>query len=414
MLAVPSVLKIAAVLAVLAVVILTASFVMSKPKTTTSITSSSISISSTSSSSSVTSTSSTTLTTATSTLSTTSTSATTTIPGGDTAQDYNQFIAPYFSNIEKVREWMMANYTGGSGDVGYNASMGAIQGDNLCGGHIGNDITLDDPNFVAANTLDYLNAQLGSHTRITQTINSYLSLAFTPKYPPGFSDCADTGVTSWTYNGNPPNKREFLFGSASQYYPADLQDCVRNDGTYVFNVQYPVVLAVEVPNTNCVVDSTGGQMNELSPYIDYLWLKGHSSSQGAASVSQAKKLFNNTITNWTTYNLPNGQIGGYWQEPFGNGLYCNGTGKGNTSKTRDLVFWLETARATGLWAENATTKRVAQQVENQLWYNQEPNGQIWADYIGPNCGPGGGSAESSAVALIATDPRLPTWFNTTN
>ena len=62
---------------------------------------------------------------------------------------------------------------------------------------------------------------------------------------------------------------------------------------------------------------------------------------------------------------------------------------------------------------NAQTRTVTQQVVNELWGLQQPDGGLAASGGGPGCKLGQEIAESGGEAILAFDPRVLSWFGTT-
>ena len=280
--------------------------------------------------------------------------------------------------------------------IGYNSTIGLIQGDYLCGGYK-IDFTLDDPNLFTGAALDYLNALNGIHTTIENNTRYYLSQTFATTYPIGWGGCAAPlgNSTTWSYQGN--DRRELLFGTNSPNFSIVVRDCVRQPNGYVFRMvdgSYPIV--TEVPG-KCVSFSASepvGPLNLYSVYINFLWLN--------SQFSEAEALFNKTPPLWnpTPGTGINYTTGGY---------FTNQTSSNGCYDTRALAYWLEMARATQLWDSSNQSRAVAQQVANELWAHQNPDGSISVNY--PSCGKSDrDSGESDGLVLMAFDAQVPYWF----
>jgi len=293
--------------------------------------------------------------------------------------------------------------------IGYNTSVGLIQNDYICGGSKP-DFSLDDPNMILGYTLDYLNSQKGITTNIEATTRSMMiNDVFTNDYPPGYSGggCSVTDMNTYSYNYANANRREYLFGAMSPAYPLDIQaPCVLGtDGVLTYTST--VVFAVEVPE-GCVGSSpshiTG--MNYWTMEINYLWLKG--------DYATATQMFLMAVDAWvySPAQGPGGTLLGYFSGNFDSGTWP-GT-SGNCKSVRTYAYFLESARATGLWQYNSTVTNIVKDVLESMWANQNPSGSIG---VSLNCNSSGGvvrdSGESDGLALLAGgDPRVPSWFST--
>ena len=315
--------------------------------------------------------------------------------------DYQFFIAPYQTEVENLRQYLMSPPNPSTAKIGYNAQIGLIQGDYLCGGYQP-DATLDDPNMILGSTLDYLNSQKGVSTNIASTTRQYLQGQFNNTMPSGYSGCASTTASgNWTYQGD--NRREFLFGTSSPYYPSDVNTgCVHTSSGYVFLVSpsAPIVISSETSDdSSCATPSAPAGMNIIAVYVDYLWLRGETTT--------ATTLFDQTISAWTATPGTglNGTTGGDFSSSY------DGVGNG-CRHSRVLYYWLQMARATGLWSSSPEVQTVAQQVVNEIWAHQNPDGSMMVNW--PGCGSTRDSGESDGLTLIAFDPRLSEWFGGTS
>jgi hypothetical protein len=328
-----------------------------------------------------------------------------------TTPDYLTFIAPYLSNEESVRSYLASppNPTHQPfPKIGYNSAIGMIEGDYLCGGYK-DDFTLIDPNRIAGFTFDYLNAQRGITTDVNSTTLSFLHMDFNERYPSSAwaaSGCASRVPVPFTYTNN--DRREFLFGKVTPAYPDDTRDCVRSTNGEVFlTPQISPPVPTEVPGS-CIRAPTPTSpvaMNFEALYINFLWLRNIGTDR-----SKATALFKSTLSGWTATSGTG--LGG-----SAGGFFNSALDPGTCKSTRTLGYWLEAARATGLWDVSTKSRAVAHEVANQIWGNQNPDGSIKVGYPGPfittsGCSSSRDSGESDGLTLIAFDPRVPYWFGT--
>jgi len=325
--------------------------------------------------------------------------------------DYALFVAPYLTNIEQLRAYMMLppnpNQTG-KAKIGLNPSYDLVQGDYVCGGYQPLGSSLNNNDLMASKGLDYLNSLKGINSTIEANTRMYLAMQWNNTQPPGWACTSIMTQSTWTYQCT--DKHELLFGTASPCYQTIISACATAGGSEAFITTYQGVQMIVESGVggNCL--SSGGALNDLAPFINFLWLKGD-----AASILQARQIFNQTLANWTPTQGTglSGSIGGCFSTPYG----PNPTG-GGVARTRDLGFWLNMARATGLWNSSRLAFNVTQQVVNQIWGQQKADGSIAVDYPNSNPAPCGGtsstypkdSGESDGLIIAAFDPRVPQWF----
>lgn len=294
-----------------------------------------------------------------------------------TNADYSFFLAPNLARIIALREWFMTPFNASDQKAGYDPVFGMIRG-GYWGGGFQNGFVLIDSNLILAKSLDYFNALDGESTDIEGNMMHWLSNTT-------FVD-PTTGQTA-TYSGN--DRREIMFGN--------LEQCVMDDSGQVFYAPGftpgdPVQITTALP-TSCDSGSTGS-MNIYAIQIELTYLEGNT--------NLAQQMFEATMSGWTPTSGTGlgGSVGGYFNNSFDGG---------NCKSSRTLGYWLEMARATGFWSLDAQSKTMAQQVMNELWAHQLPDGSVSVDY--PGCGNDNrASPESSGLALVAFDPRVPLWF----
>ena len=325
--------------------------------------------------------------------------------------DYSMFVGPYLSNIEMLRAYLMQppnpNQSGHS-KIGLNPAYGLIQGDYVCGGYQSLGSSLNNNDLMAAKGLDYLNSLKGINSTIEANTRMYLAMRWNNTQPPGWACTAIMAQSTWTYTCT--DKHELLFGTASPCYQTIITSCATSNGGEAFITSYQGVQMVVESGVGGSCLSSGGALNNLAPYINFLWLKGD-----PASILLAKQIFDQTLTNWTPTSATGigGTIGGCFSSPYG----PNPAG-GAVARTRDLGFWLNMARATGLWNSSSLALNVTQEVVNQIWAQQKPDGSIAVDYPNTDPAPCGGtsstypkdSGESDGLTIAAFDSRVPQWF----
>jgi hypothetical protein len=308
---------------------------------------------------------------------------TTTIP----TSDYPFFVAPNVGRIESVRDWLMQPYNPAIRDsFGYDNATGLIAGGYWPGyspysDGYHNGAVLIDTNLLLGKSLDYLNAQKGIITTIDANTREWLDNST-------FVDPANPGINA-TYQGN--DRREILFGkivpcvyvTASQIWYAP---------NHTLSDPTPIVTALP---TNCSQD-TPNSLELFAPWIDLDYVDGNR--------SQSLSDFMYTIINWTP--VPGtgvaGSIGGHFNSVLDPAEPC--------STERVLALWIEAARATGYWNLNSNTRTVAGEVVNELWGLQQPDGGMAASGGAPGCKIGQVIPEAGGEAILAFDPRVPSWF----
>ena len=313
--------------------------------------------------------------------------ATTTVNNATTDNAF--FVAPYAARIESVREWLMQPYYPGvAGSFGYDSTTGLISGGYWPGySPFGNGYhsgaVLIDTNLLLGKTLDYLNAQKGITTTIEANTLAWLQNTT-------FINPANPGINT-TYQGN--DRREILFGkslpcvyvTASQIWYAP---------NHTLSDPSPIVTALP---TTCSQD-VPNSLELFAPWIELNYINNDS--------SQAMSDFMYTIDNWiaTPGTGVGGSIGGHFNSILDPAAPC--------STERVLALWIEASRATGYWNLDSSTRTVAGEVVNELWSLQQPSGGMAAAGGAPGCKIGQVIPESAGEAILAFDPRVPSWFGT--
>jgi hypothetical protein len=243
-----------------------------------------------------------------------------------------------------------------------------------------NGFVLIDDNLLPGKTLDYLNSLHSVTTNIENTTrNTWLTQSFTNP---------DTQALL-LYNGQ--DRREALFGT--------IIDCIHGTpGTIGYASGHfftdPVPITSEYPLGACK-NPDAEPMIELAPQIDLFNKTG--------DAVNAVRLFWKTFHAWTPTAGTGlgGTTGGFFNSTLDTGT-CHSTAA--------LGYWIEMARATGFWNLNSTASDFAQQVVNQAWAEQAPDGGLYVDYQSCGSATTAESAVSSGIVLLAFDPRVPSWF----
>ena len=296
------------------------------------------------------------------------------------ATDYNYFIASNLARIEALREWFMSPFNFAANKAGYDPSYGMVRG-GFWGGGFQNGFVLIDSQLIAASTLDFLNAASGLNTSIYSDMQQWLTGQFIDP---------STGATG-TYNGT--DRREIMFGM-------DLP-CVASDSGQVFYVPGhtltdPVPITTALP-TGCTTPGPSA-MPTYSLWIELYYLRGN--------MSTAEGMYQTVLNGWTATPGTGlgGTTGGYFSD-----LFDNGPDQGKCKSSRALGYFLEMSRATGFWNMSDQSRTIALETSDELWAHQNSDGGIAVNY--PGCGnQTKSSPESTGLALLAFDPRVPAWF----
>ncbi len=305
------------------------------------------------------------------------------------ANDAAMFVAPNAARIENVRAWLMQPYNPGAQSFGYDNTTGMIAGGYWPGygafpNGYHNGVVLIDNNILLGRSLDYLNAQKGIKTTIDFNTRAWLSNTtfVNPK----------KGLQNGTYNGY--DRREIFFGKSVP--------CVYVTGSQVWYapghlLSDPSPIVTALPS-NCSQDSPNS-LELFAPWIELDYIDHN--------YAQAQNDFSYTINNWTPTpgTGVGGSTGGYFSAILDPLAPC--------STERVLALWIDAARATGYWNLNANSRTVAQQVVNELWGLQQSDGGIAASGGGPGCKVGQEIPEAGGEAILAFDPRVPSWFANT-
>jgi hypothetical protein len=301
-------------------------------------------------------------------------------PPASENSDYSYFIADNLQRIEALREWFMTPFNLATDKAGYDPSYDMIRG-GFWGGGFQDGFVLIDSQLIAASTLDYLNAAAGGNTSIFVNMKQWLAGQFV--------DPATGG--SGTYNGT--DRREIMFGT--------ILPCVMSDSGQVYYVpghtlSDPVPIVTALP-TGCMSPAPSA-MSTYALWIELSYLDGNG--------TVAQRMYQTVLNGWTPTPSTGigGSTGGYFSD-----LFDSGPDQGSCKSSRALGYFLQMSRATGFWNMTGQSRTVTLQAEDELWAHQTSDGGILVNY--PGCGSGTKeSPESTGLALLAFDPRLPSWF----
>lgn len=330
-----------------------------------------------------------------------------------TSQDYNLWVQPYLPQLAKIEAVLTQPYSPGSKQsYGYDSALGVTCGANIepspaIGVQNGynNACVLIDNNLEGGASLDYLasssspligqpgfnqmNLQIYTNTR------NYLSKSFY-----GVGACPEP-FSVYNYPGNFTllDMREAEYGFAGPYVTQLLQPGIQiggignNCGTqgqtwFLENYDNPdsTTIVTELPSSEPL--TTSANMDELSFVIDELYMQ---CIAGKAPCSQWQVAYQNAMS----------------QYPF--------------QAPRDALHFIQCTRATGAWAmsnmsyDSISAKTMLQNTIARLFTSEAEGGAL-----GPNGGlsqswgaGGDRSPEPNFQAMVAFDPRMPSWFTLT-
>jgi len=324
-------------------------------------------------------------------------------------QDYQLWVQPYLAQLEKIRAVLMQPYTLGSQHYGYDPTFGMIRGGNIepspairvSGGY--NDVIVAiDNNLEGSYSLDYFNSPgsvlssvSGFHsvdTNIYGNVRSLLSKSWL-----GIGGCSSPFSTfNYPTSFRLLDRREAEYGFVGPYastleksgnHLGGIGSSCGTQGQTWFLPQYDrlptsttqPLIVTEFPSSQPIAST--GNLEELSFYIDQMYMQ---CVAGTSSCSLWQSAYMNAMS----------------QYPF--------------SAPRDALHFIQATRATGAWAmNNMTYNGISAKTMLQNTINR-----IFSSAVGPQGGlyqsfGGGGSdqtPEPNFQAVVAFDPRMPSWF----
>lgn len=336
-------------------------------------------------------------------------------------QDYETFVSPYLSNLEKIREVLMQPYTIGNQYYGYNSAVGLT-----CGGNIeaspaigvsngyNNACVIIDNNLEGGCALDYFNSAKSvlssvsgwqeQNTNICGTVRQYLGGTWY-----GVGGCSAPFTTfSYPSSFSLLDQREPEYGFSDPYASTLIQPGVHIGGIglscgimgqvwylqgfdKVSNSATSPLIVTELPNGQSVGPTA--DLEELSFYIDETYMQ---CIAGTASCS-------------------------LWQTAYHNAMIQYGSS--GFIAPREALHFIQATRATGAWLytnssfsyNGMTALQMAQSALTKLFTSTANGGATGVDG-GLTQQWGGGSSdtpEPNFQALIALDPEMPSWFTST-
>jgi hypothetical protein len=325
------------------------------------------------------------------------------------SEDYQLWVQPYLAQLEKVRAVLMTPYTIGNQHYGYDSTTGLVRGGNIepspaIGVKNGyNDVIVAiDNNLEGSASLDFFNSaaspfngQVGFipiNTNIYGNVRALLAETWI-----GIGACNDP-FTQYSYPSSFSllDRREAEYGSTDPYYSTLIKpgnhlggignNCGTEGQTWFLpgydslptSMTKPLI-ATEFPS-NTPIGSTG-DLEELSFYIDEMYLQCRA---GTSPCSLWQNAYLNAMS----------------QYPF--------------AAPREALHFIQTSRATAAW----TMSNMTYDGVSAYQMLQDTINRIWSSAVGPGGGlyqsfSGGGSDETpepNFQAMIAFDPRMPSWF----
>jgi len=326
-----------------------------------------------------------------------------------TSQDYQLWVQPYLAQLEKIRQVLMAPYTIGSQHYGYDSGLGLVRGGNIepspaigVGGGYNDVIVAIDNNLEGSASLDYFNSAssplVGQAGFSVVNTNIYGNdRALLSKTWVGIGGCAAPFVQyNYPTSFALVDRREAEYGSFGPYsgllresgnHLGGIGNNCGTQGQTWFLPGYDSLptstskpLIVTVFPSNQPVGSTG-DLEELSFFIDQAYMQ---CTAGTTSCAVWQNAYLNAMS----------------QYPFG--------------APRQALHFIQASRATAAWTlSNMTYNGMSayQMLQNTI-------SRVFSSAIGPDGGlyqsfSGGGSdktPEPNFQAMIAFDPRMPSWF----
>lgn len=325
------------------------------------------------------------------------------------SEDYQLWVEPYLSQLEKVREVLMTPYTIGPQHYGYDSVTGLVRGGNIepspaigvSGGYQDVIVAIDN-NLEGSASLDFfnsasspLNGQPGFSpvsTNIYGNVRALLNGTWI-----GVGACSPPFVEySYPSSFSLLDRREAEYGSFDPYYstlikPGNHLGGIGNncgtEGQTWFLPPYDSLptsstqplIATEFPSSTPI--GSTGDLEELSFYIDEMYLQCRA---GTSPCSLWQNAYLNAMS----------------QYPF--------------AAPREALHFIQASRATAAW----TMSNMTYNGMSAYQMLQDTINQIWSSAVGPDGGLyqsfSGGSSdrtpEPNFQAMIAFDPRMPSWF----
>jgi hypothetical protein len=322
------------------------------------------------------------------------------------SDDFASWIQPYESHIEKVRAVLMTPYTLGQQHYGYDGTFGLVRGANIepspaigVSNGYNDAIVLIDNNLEGSASLDFWNSYAGVKSSVEANCRAFLDAT-------AFDEISGACPPFATIKYDGTDRREAQLGSHSPYH-AQLSKA----GAQIFNTSgqtdyvpgyegiggaaascskppklqtdeaHPLIVTA-LPIDHAIGE--GGNLENDGPWIDLAFEQGSPKAQAEyAKVVQA----------WDGNTF--GSYGG---------------------ATRDLLHFIIASRATGFWRDGSikgpkgTAEEVLKQVITLVWEIAGSNGGLPQSYSGTLGSGGDQTPEPNFQAMLAFDPRLPTWF----
>lgn len=334
----------------------------------------------------------------------------------NSSQDYDLWVKPYLGKLAKIEAILTQSYSPGSWlSYGYYSSLGLT-----CGGSVepseaiavangyNNVCVLFDNNLEGGASLDYFASSQSpligqpdfnpmSNLHVYENARHFLSMAFY-----GIGPCSQPfAVYYYPSNFTLLDQREAEYGFADPYASELLQPGIHIGSTgslscngykesgqiwYLEGYDTPSspMIVTEFPNS--IAPSTTSSLDELSFVIDELYM------QCVAGVTPCFE----------------------WQS-----AYLNAMSQYPFAAPRDALHFIQVTRATGAWAianmtyDGMSAETMLNDTIAQIFTPQFSGGALGPDGgISQSWGTGDDeSPESNFQAMVAFDPRMPSWFS---
>jgi hypothetical protein len=333
------------------------------------------------------------------------------------AQDYNMWVKPNIAQLAKIEAVLTQPYEPGSRlSYGYDPTFGIT-----CGGNIeaspavnvtngyNNVCVLIDNNLEGGASLDYFSAsnspvagQAGfvlMNLHVYNSTRQYLSMPFY-----GIGPCSSPfPVYNYPSNFTLVDRHEAEYGFAGPYVSQLLQPGINIGGIgsltcngttvsgqiwYLENYDNPAstVIVTELPSST--PPTTSSDLEQLSFVIDELYMQ---CIAGKVSCSQWQGAFQNAMS----------------QYPF--------------QAPRQALHFIQVTRATRAWAmsnmsyNGVSAKTMLQNTIEKIFTPESSGGALGPDGgLSQSWGHGGDKTpEPNFQAMVAFDPRMPSWFSLT-
>jgi hypothetical protein len=336
--------------------------------------------------------------------------------------DYQLWVQPYLLQISGIRAVLMTPYASGRGHYGYDSSFGLVRGGNIeaspalgvTNGYQDVIVAIDN-NLEGSYSLDYFNSAdsvlMGQPGFIPQATNIYGNdRVLLSKSWDGVGSCSSPFVQyNYPSSFSLLDRREAEYGFIGPY-----ASILASPGNHLGGIGSPTCSNGAISTTSGQVWFLPGYENPQTTSAQPLIATVFPSNQPVASTGNLE-----TLSFYIDQMYMQCQAGVSSSCSSWRMSYLNAMSQYPFQAPRDALHFVQVTRATAAWQDptltfnGVTAEQMLQDTIGKLFSPSSNGGALGPDGGLYQSWGGGGSSdtpEPNFQAMVAFDPRMPSWF----